>query len=173
LSDLPEPDFQAIGHETERGIRLFPRNLGDVMPKLLVGFPRIARAAFCLDDRQYIAARVVQNVVGYPVPRLRVVAINGHLETDLRPVMEIPRRLPQDGVDQDVTRLSFIQRISVAWLFHDGATILPVLLDSAIRTHAQQSRWMQRRMRCMSPRQRIRRKQQQKGASRPHALELR
>jgi len=95
------------------------------MAKLLVGFARIARAAFRLNDSQYIAAGVVQTVIRYPVPRLRVVTIDGNFETDLGAVIKLPAGITQRRVDQEVSSLALVERISVAWLFHAGAAILP------------------------------------------------
>jgi hypothetical protein len=50
LAHLPEPDLPAVRHEAEWRVSLFLRDLGDVMAELLVGFARVARAAFCFDD---------------------------------------------------------------------------------------------------------------------------
>jgi hypothetical protein len=45
-----------------------------------------------------------------PVPWLGVIAIDGNLETDLRPVFEMPSSLAQCRVDQDVAGLTLVER---------------------------------------------------------------
>ena len=45
-----------------------------------------------------------------PVPWLGVIAIDGNLETDLRPVFEIPSSVAQGWVDEDVAGLALVER---------------------------------------------------------------
>ena len=68
--------------------------------------------------------------VSHAVPVFCVVAIGGNLETCLRPVIQIPDCITQRRVDQDISSLALVERMSVAWLFHNGAVILPALLNS-------------------------------------------
>lgn len=66
--------------------------------------------------------------VGPAVPVFCVVAVDGNLETCLRPVIRIPAGSTQGRGDQNVSSLALVERMSVAWLFHNGAVILPALL---------------------------------------------
>ena len=65
--------------------------------------------------------------VGLAVPVCCVVAVDGNLETCLRPVIQIPAGSTQGRGDQNVSSLALVERMSVAWLFHNGAVILPAL----------------------------------------------
>ena len=55
------------------------------------------------------AGRMVETEIGDAVPRRRVVADNRHLETDLRPVTQLPACGDQLRVDEQGTRLGFGQ----------------------------------------------------------------
>jgi len=93
-ADLPEPDVVAVGHEPEGGKRLLLGDLGDVVPQLLVGLAGVPGASLGFHDREHIAACVVQTIVGDAVPRLRVIAINWNLESNLGAVVEFPVSSP-------------------------------------------------------------------------------
>jgi hypothetical protein len=108
LPDFPEPRLVAVGHETERCKHLALCDFTYVVAELLVGLAGVARAALRLDDGDDFAAGRIKAVVGDAVPRLRVVAIDGNLETDLRPVIEIPAGVTQRRVDDDVPGLGFV-----------------------------------------------------------------
>jgi hypothetical protein len=60
--------------------------ISDVVPKLFVGLPRRAGGTFRFYDGEYVAAGIVEAIVGDAVPRFRVIAGDGNLEPDLRPV---------------------------------------------------------------------------------------
>ena len=108
LPDFPEPGLVAVGHETERCIRLVLCDFSYVVAELLVGLARVARAALRLDDGNDFAVGRIKAIVGDAVPRLRVVAIDGNLQTDLRPVIEIPPGVAQRRVNDDVPSLGFV-----------------------------------------------------------------
>ena len=98
-TDLPKPNVMAISHEPEGGIGLSFGNLGDIMPELFVGLARIARAFFCFHDSKNVAARVVETIIGHPVPWLGVITIYWNLQSNLGAVVKSPVGCPQLGVD--------------------------------------------------------------------------
>jgi len=82
----------AVGHEPEGGKWLLLGDLGDVVPELFVGLARVARASLGFHDGEHVAACVVQAIVGDAVPRLRVIAINWNLQSDLGAVVEFSQQ---------------------------------------------------------------------------------
>ena len=99
----------AVGHEPEGGEGLLLGDLGDVVPELFVGLARVAGASLGFHDGEHVAACVVQAIVGDAVPRLRVIAINWNLQSDLGAVVEFPVSSPQLRVDLQGTGLGFVE----------------------------------------------------------------
>jgi AAA ATPase domain len=83
--DTTESDFQIEGRFA---------GLSDTLKGLLIGaVPDPTK------DKAILGMRYQPKSVGYPVPRLGIVAVDGNLKTDLRPVVEIPAASTQGGVD--------------------------------------------------------------------------
>ena len=100
----------AVGHEPEGGKGLLLGDFSDVVPELFVGLARVAGASLGFHDGEHIAACVIQAIVGDAVPRLRVIAINGNLPSDLGAVVEFPVGSAQHWVDLQGTGLGFVER---------------------------------------------------------------
>lgn len=69
-----------LGVLTLAGAQCAPYNLDDVVAELLVGLARIARTALRFHDGYHFTAGGIQAIVGYPVPRLGVVAVDRYLK---------------------------------------------------------------------------------------------
>ena len=101
--------FRPLRHEAERGEVLLPRDLGDVLAELFLALPRVAGSSFGFHHAEHARGRVVETEIGDAVPRRWVVAFNRHLETDLGPVTQLPACREQLRVDEQGTRLGFVQ----------------------------------------------------------------
>ena len=82
----------AVSHEPEGSKGLLLGDLGDVVPELFVGLARVARTSLRFYDGENVTACVVQAIVGDAVPRLRVIAINWNLQSDLGAVVEFSQQ---------------------------------------------------------------------------------
>src|SRR5260370_31078889 len=94
-ADLPEPDVVAVSHEPEGSKGLLLGDLGDVVPELFAGLAGVAGASLGFHDGEHVSACVVQAIGGDAVPRLRIVAVNWNLQSDLGTVVEFPASSPQ------------------------------------------------------------------------------
>ncbi len=108
-ADFPEPGIQAVRHEAERGEVLLVRDFVDVLAELFLAFARVAGGPLGFDHAEHAPGRVVEAEIGDAVPRRRVIALHRHLETNLRPVAELPARREQLRVDEQGPGLGFAQ----------------------------------------------------------------